>query len=100
MFVWLLPVLKKVFAWLKVLLIRFLNKNLLMQLFRAHAEIKKIVAWQKMIAREMNVELKTIHDDTYDWKDWEKSADAFLTDDLVRKRVYRQIKLHVMSDLQ
>ena len=51
-----------------------------MLLFIAHEKIKKQVAWQKEIQKEVGVAKEEIVDQ-FDWNAWEDSIDAFLTDD-------------------
>ncbi len=60
------------------------EKELVDILFRAHEDIKKMVAWQLEIQKDLQIK-KEYSDE--DWRVWEKQADAFLGDDLV-KNVY------------
>ena len=55
-------------------------------LFRAHKEIKKLVAWQKKIQQEVGHEKEAIAD-PYGWETWNQRIVQFLTDDRV-KNVY------------
>lgn len=52
-------------------------------LFDAHTVIKKIVAWQISIARELNVQKNVVDDSVYNWNAWGERAAGFLTDDRV-----------------
>ncbi|HZW61480.1 MAG TPA: polyribonucleotide nucleotidyltransferase [Candidatus Babeliales bacterium] len=52
-------------------------------LFMSHEAIKKLVAWQKEIQKEMGAEKHKIVD-PFDWKSWELKVDTFLTEDKVR----------------
>jgi polyribonucleotide nucleotidyltransferase len=52
-------------------------------LFIAHDKIKRIVAWQKEIQKEVGVAKEEIND-PYNWKEWENRIDSFLTPDLVK----------------
>ncbi|HSW74115.1 MAG TPA: polyribonucleotide nucleotidyltransferase, partial [Candidatus Limnocylindria bacterium] len=47
-------------------------------MFMAHASIKKLVAWQVQIKKEVGVATQEI-EDSVDWTAWEKKVDAFLT---------------------
>ena len=60
-------------------------------LFRAHEEIKKLVAWQKKIQKEVGHEKEPI-DDPYDWVTWNQRIVQFLTDDRV-ENVYIEDKV-------
>ena len=60
-------------------------------LFRAHEEIKKLVAWQKKIQKEVGHEKEPI-DDPYDWETWNQRIVQFLTDDRV-ENVYIEDKV-------
>lgn len=53
-------------------------------LFRAHEEIKKIVAWQKEIQQEVG-KVKRAEDTTIEWKLWESRVADFLTQDKIKK---------------
>ena len=53
-------------------------------LFLAHESIKKLVAWQLSIQKEMNVVKESI-EDTYNWSTWETRAEQFLVEDSVKK---------------
>ena len=60
-------------------------------LFRAHEEIKKLVAWQKKIQQEVGHEKEPI-DDSYGWETWNQRVEQFLTDDRV-KNIYIEDKV-------
>lgn len=60
------------------------EKEFIDALFLAHEQIKKLVEWQKTIQREVGIE-KQVIEDTYQWSNWEKRADEFLTQDRVQK---------------
>jgi polyribonucleotide nucleotidyltransferase len=73
------------------------------QLFRAHDVIKKMVAWQRDIAQELGIEVKTTHTDTYDWSGWETRSNSFLTAERVKSvfiedKVARNEQLTVLRD--
>jgi polyribonucleotide nucleotidyltransferase len=51
-------------------------------LFLAHEQIKKIVAWQKEIQREVGVAKEEVVL-SFDFDEWEKRADTFLDDNLL-----------------
>ncbi len=53
-------------------------------LFKAHEEIKKIVAWQQDIAKEVGKEKRAV-DQSIDWSAWQSHVDAFLTPEKVKK---------------
>ncbi len=53
-------------------------------LFKAHEEIKKIVAWQKKIQEEVGKEKRPV-DQSIDWSAWESHVDKFLTQEKVKK---------------
>lgn len=59
------------------------EKDFVDALFNAHTLIKKIIAWQVSIARELGVVNNTIDDSQYNWREWEKRAHAFLTEERV-----------------
>lgn len=48
-------------------------------LFNAHTLIKKIVAWQLEIAKELGAVSTVIPETLYDWQTWRKRAHEFLT---------------------
>lgn len=52
-------------------------------LFKAHAEIKKLVAWQKQIQAEVGIQKEVIAD-AFDWKLWSDRVEKHLTDDVMR----------------
>lgn len=52
-------------------------------LFTAHAEIKKIVAWQNTIVKQIGKSKKDI-DDVYHWQEWCSLVKTFLTQDRVK----------------
>lgn len=54
------------------------EEELLKAMWAAHDIIKKQVAWQLEIARELNVE-KAALQDTFDWYGWDKLATEFFT---------------------
>jgi polyribonucleotide nucleotidyltransferase len=56
-------------------------------LFRAHEAIKKMVAWQVQIREEVGKAKEHPDMNVYDWMTWEKHANDFLTEDLV-KNIY------------
>lgn len=51
-------------------------------MFRGHEEIKKIVAWQQEIARELG-KAKAAIADAYQWNSWKDKARSYLSDDRV-----------------
>lgn len=53
-------------------------------MFRSHEEIKKLVAWQQEIARELKTEKGAVTD-TYNWNSWQSRVEDFLTRDHVSK---------------
>ncbi len=59
------------------------EKDFVDALFNAHTLIKKIVAWQLSIARELGVQKNTIDDSVYNWNAWLERANVFLTEDRV-----------------
>jgi polyribonucleotide nucleotidyltransferase len=71
-------------------------------LFKAHEEVKKVVAWQEEIKRAWNV-TKDAVTDTYNWYTWQDRVDQFLTEDHVKKmyiedKVERNTYLDSMRD--
>jgi polyribonucleotide nucleotidyltransferase len=54
------------------------EEELIDALFLAHESIKKQVAWQKEIQREVGVEKEPISE-KFDWTAWKKKAEEFLT---------------------
>lgn len=52
-------------------------------LFMAHEHIKKQVAWQRDIQRELNVEKAPVND-PYDWHYWTNKVEHYLTDEQVQ----------------
>lgn len=52
-------------------------------LFKAHAEIKKLVAWQKEVVAEVGVSKEAITD-MFDWKLWSDRVEKHLTDEVMR----------------
>lgn len=60
------------------------EKDFLDALFLAHDKVKQQVAWQKKIQKEVGKSKEKLSEQ-YDWKAWEKRADEFLTDDLLKK---------------
>jgi polyribonucleotide nucleotidyltransferase len=52
--------------------------------FLAHESIKKIVAWQKEIQKEVGVPTQDVKD-TFDWASWEQNVTNFLTADVLKK---------------
>lgn len=52
-------------------------------LFEAHDKIKRIVAWQKEIQKEVGIS-KVAIDDNYNWKEWQERIDSFLTADIIK----------------
>ncbi len=59
------------------------EQELIDVLFMAHDYIKKLVAWQKEIQREVGAAKEEIAD-KYGWKIWKDRVDSFLTEDLVK----------------
>jgi len=59
------------------------EQELIDVLFMAHDHIKKLVAWQKEIQREVGAAKEEITD-KYGWKVWKERIDSFLTEDLVK----------------
>jgi polyribonucleotide nucleotidyltransferase len=59
------------------------EKDFVDALFNAHTLIKKIVAWQLSIARELDVQTKAVDDSVYNWNAWLERAEAFLTEERV-----------------
>ncbi len=53
-------------------------------MFQAHDRIKKLVAWQKEIVAEIGKEKEAENSD-YDWAEWERRVNSFLTDDKVKQ---------------
>lgn len=53
-------------------------------LFKAHEQIKKIVAWQREIQKELAVEKEPVKD-LYDWNYWVDKTNQYLTVDRVRE---------------
>ncbi|MBT3456189.1 polyribonucleotide nucleotidyltransferase [bacterium] len=58
--------------------------ELLDLLFKAHEIIKKQVAWQLSIQKEVGVE-KENPEDSFDWDGWEKKVGLYLSDDVLKK---------------
>lgn len=52
-------------------------------LFMAHEKIKKLVAWQKEIQKEVGQPKQEIVD-KYEWASWEQRMDSFLTEEVVK----------------
>lgn len=52
-------------------------------LFKAHAEIKKLVAWQKKIQAEIGIPKEESSDFGLDWKTWEERVNTALTDSVI-----------------
>jgi len=52
-------------------------------LFMAHAEIKKLVAWQKKIQDEIGIKKEESSDLGFDWNLWETRVNTVLTDSVV-----------------
>ncbi len=52
-------------------------------LFLAHEKIKTLVAWQLEIQKEVGVPKAEIQD-IYNWNDWERNINSFLTDDVIK----------------
>lgn len=52
-------------------------------LFMAHEKIKTLVQWQNQIAKEVGV-AKEEREDIYNWQEWEKRIDSFLTHDMIK----------------
>lgn len=59
-------------------------------MFQAHDKIKRLIAWQQEIARELAIE-KSLVSDIYQWDMWTAAVGEFLTDDRV-ERMYIQDK--------
>lgn len=60
------------------------DKEMVDAFFFGHDAIKKIVAWQKSIQRELGVTVKEV-EDAYGWKSWEERANNYLTNELVKE---------------
>jgi len=78
------------------------EKELVDALFLAHDAIKKQVAWQREIQKEVGVAKEEIADD-YGWKTWEERVDKYLTEDLIKKlyiadKVERNAQRDVITD--
>src|SRR5439155_17832944 len=61
-----------------------LEKDFLDILFKAHEEIKKLVAWQETIRAELG-KTKNAVTDVYGWYSWRQKIDDFLTQERVAK---------------
>lgn len=59
------------------------EKDFVDALFNAHTLIKKIVAWQLSIARELDVQTQAVDDSVYNWNAWLERAGTFLTEERV-----------------
>jgi polyribonucleotide nucleotidyltransferase len=53
-------------------------------MFKAHEEIKKLVAWQEEIVKELGKSKKPMQD-TYNWDHWKTLVTGFLTNEKVNK---------------
>lgn len=60
------------------------EKDFLDALYLAHDKVKKQVAWQQKMQKEVGVSKEPLSEQ-YDWKAWESRADQFLTEDLLKK---------------
>lgn len=67
------------------------EKEFIDAMFLAHEKIKEQIAWQKQIAAEVGAQKAPIAD-PYQWANWEKLVDAYLTDEHVRN-VYKEDKI-------
>ena len=54
------------------------EKELIDAMFNGHEVIKKQVAWQEEIAKELNIEKEEVKD-LFDWSGWYKRAEEFFT---------------------
>lgn len=61
-------------------------------LFKAHEEIKKLVAWQKEIQAAVTMEKQSSEDSVCDWPLWQGRVEQFLTEERVRN-VYIEDKV-------
>ncbi len=71
-------------------------------LFKAHEEIKKVVAWQEEIKNAVKVEKEAVAD-PYNWYAWQDRVEQFLTEDHVKKmyiedKIERNAYLDSMRD--
>jgi polyribonucleotide nucleotidyltransferase len=60
------------------------EKEMIDAFFMAHDAIKKQVAWQGEIQKQVGTAKEEIADE-YGWKTWESRVDAYLTEDLIKK---------------
>jgi len=53
-------------------------------MFKGHDAIKSVVAWQKSVANEMNVE-KEVVETPFDWDTWKKRVEEFIPEDRIKQ---------------
>lgn len=69
-------------------------------MFKAHEEIKKLVAWQEQIVKECG-KIKQVIQDVYQWNHWKSLVSDFLTNEAVNKayisdKIQRQLYFDVL----
>lgn len=54
-------------------------------MFRAHEEIKKVVAWISKIQQEVGKPKQEVDEGEYDWDAWKKNAEQYITPEIAKK---------------
>lgn len=77
------------------------EKDFVDVMFQAHEKIKKLIAWQKEIQKELNYQEAPV-EDTYQFGTWKSEVSSFLNDDRVKRvnTTDKHERYNAVSDLK